>query len=144
MPVVTASANSLSSMRSQTLKMKTPPGFSTRRVSANAFALSGKNIAPNWQTTASNAPSGKGSCIASAWRHSTARAVPTAAARSTIAWFRSVATIDTLAGSADAIARVTTPVPAAISRTRVTDVARKRSARSAAYGSKISGTRYVS
>ena len=76
MPAVT-SANSFSSMRSQALKMKTPPGRSTRRVSANALGLSGKNITPNWQTDrVERVASVKGSCIASAWRHSTARAVP--------------------------------------------------------------------
>ena len=64
--VVTVSANSFSSIRSQTLKMKTPPGLSTRRASANAWGMSGKNITPNWHSTASNAPSAKGSCMASA------------------------------------------------------------------------------
>jgi hypothetical protein len=126
------SANSLSSMRSHALKMKTPPGLSTRRVSANALPLSGKNITPNWHTTASNDASAKGSCIASAWRHSTARFVPTRAAWSSMAWFKSVATIETLSGSAAATARVTTPVPAAISSTRETGIAFRRLARSAA------------
>ena len=64
--VVTVSANSFSSIRSQTLNMKTPPGLSTRRACENALDLSGKNMTPNWHTTASNAPSGNGSCIASA------------------------------------------------------------------------------
>ena len=45
---------------------------------------------------------------------------------------------------ADASARVTTPVPAAISSKRDTDRLASRAARSAAYGSKINGTRYVS
>ena len=78
--VVTTSVNSFSAIRSHTLKTKTPPGASTRRTSANAATLSGKNITPNWQTTASNAPSSNGWCIASACRHSTGRAVPIAAA----------------------------------------------------------------
>ena len=58
----------------------TPPGRSTRRTSVNAIALSGKNITPNWQHTASKVSCSKGSCIASAWRHSTGRAVPMRAA----------------------------------------------------------------
>jgi hypothetical protein len=45
----------------------------------------GKNMTPNWQITASYALSSNGSCIASAWRHSTARFVPMAAAWSSIA-----------------------------------------------------------
>jgi hypothetical protein len=45
---------------------------------ANALALSGKNMTPNWHTTASKLRSSKGSCIASASRHSTGR------------WFRSL------------------------------------------------------
>ena len=67
-------------------------------------------------------------------------------ARSSIAWFRSVATMETLAGRPDARARVTTPVPAATSSTSVhaEQRAAARAARSAAYGSKISGTMAVS
>ncbi len=64
--VVTVSANSFSPIRSHTLNMKTPPETSTRRASENAFALSGKNMTPNWHTTASNDLPGKGSCMASA------------------------------------------------------------------------------
>jgi hypothetical protein len=41
------------------------------------FALSGKNITPNWQITASNAPSAKGSSVASAWRYSMPARSPT-------------------------------------------------------------------
>jgi hypothetical protein len=59
-------------------------------------------------------------------------------------WFRSVATRETCSGSPDARARVTTPVPAAISRTRDSDLDASRFTKPAAYGSKISGTRYVS
>ena len=47
-------------------------------------------------------------------------------------------------GSTDASLRVTTPVPAAISSTRARDRQATRFTRSAAYGSKISGTRYSS
>jgi len=86
--VVTVSANSFSSIRSQALKMNTPRGLSTRRASEKPLAFSGKNMTPNWHTTASNAPFWKGSCIASAWRHSTVRFVPTAAPWSSIAWFQ--------------------------------------------------------
>lgn len=50
-------ANSLRSMRSQTLNRNTPPGRNTRATSANAVARSGKNIAPNWQTTTSKSAS---------------------------------------------------------------------------------------
>lgn len=104
-------------------------------------------MAPNWHTTASNSPSENGNAIASACRHSTARGVPMAAASSSIARFKSVATMETLSLSPLANARVATPVPAAISSTRETlewFLARTRSARSAAYGSKISGTKYLS
>ena len=48
-------------------------------------------MTPNWHTTASNVPSGNGSCIASAGRHSTGRAVPIAEACSSMDGFRSVA-----------------------------------------------------
>ena len=51
---LTVWAKSFSSMRSHTLNSNTPPGLRTRRDSANALNLSGKNITPNWQTTASN------------------------------------------------------------------------------------------
>ena len=83
--VVTVSANSFASIRSHVLKRKTPPGLSTRRVSENALDFSGKNITPNWHTTASNSPSRNGSASASACRHLTGRAVPTAAAWSSMA-----------------------------------------------------------
>jgi hypothetical protein len=46
-----------------------PPGLRTRRASENALGLSVKNLAPNWHTTASNAPSEKGSDVASACCH---------------------------------------------------------------------------
>src|SRR6185369_12159870 len=61
-----------------------------------------------------------------------------------MAWFRSVATMETASGNAVTMARVATPVPAAISRTRPRGRDASRAARSAAYGSKSSGTRYVS
>src|SRR6202158_5972369 len=59
------SANSFSWMRSHTLNTKRPLGLSTRRTSAYARPFSGKNIAPNWQTTASKVPSAKGSASVS-------------------------------------------------------------------------------
>src|SRR5574341_875097 len=52
--------------------------------------------------------------------------------------------MEALSLSAAARARVTTPVPAAISRTRETFRELSRFARSAAYCSKMSGTRWVS
>jgi hypothetical protein len=98
-------------------------------------------MTPNWQTTASNAASGKSRFIASACRHSTGRLEPISVAWSSMAWFRSVATIEAFGGSFSASARVTTPVPAAISSTRCTGRVRSRFASSLAYGWKISGTR---
>jgi len=116
----------------------------TRRSSAKAFALSGRNMTPNWQTTASNEASANGSAVASAWRHSTLPAAPTLAATSSIAWLRSVATISADGGRSSRSARVTTPVPHATSRTRRGVAAATRGARSRAYGAKIRGTKQLS
>ena len=74
--------------------------------------------------------SGNGTRIASACRHSTGRLVPIAFAWSSIAWLRSVATMTAPGGRIDASARVTTPVPAAISRIRKGERDATRAARS--------------
>ena len=68
---VTTSANSFSSIRSQTLNTNRPPGRRTRSASRYPSTLSGKNIAPNWQATASNERSGNGRAVASACCHCT-------------------------------------------------------------------------
>jgi hypothetical protein len=59
-------------------------------------------------------------------------------------WLRSVAMIAMDSGSDSAMARVTTPVPAATSSTDPIGLAATRFARSAAYGSNMSGTKHVS
>ena len=74
-------------------------------------------MAPNWQATASKASSANGSCSASACRQTTLAACVRPAAKSSIGWLRSVATIAVAAGSAPTRARVAMPVPAAVSST---------------------------
>jgi hypothetical protein len=49
-----------------------PPPATTRHISRNAAAWSGKNIRANWLTTTSNAPSSNGRSPASPCRHSMA------------------------------------------------------------------------
>src|SRR5215213_9169451 len=142
--LTTASANSFSSMRSQTLNRKRPPGLRTRNASANARGLSGKNITPNWHTTASNMPSGKGSAWASACRQVTRSDESWLDAWSSIDWLRSVATMETSRGRVDTRARVTTPVPAAVSSRLPSRRPASLAARSSAYGAKIIGPRYRS
>jgi hypothetical protein len=73
------------------------------------------NMMPKQQTATSNTPASKGSAWASACRHVTLPVFARSAATSSIVWLRSVATI-VLRGMAAAIARVTIPVPAAVSR----------------------------
>ncbi|MCY1218046.1 hypothetical protein D9M72_299790 [compost metagenome] len=137
---VTSRAKALNSSWSQTLKISVPPGTSTRRASAKARPLSGKNITPNWQATMSKLASANGSAMASASRQCTGRLVPACSARASIGALRSVATIRVSAGSRPAISRVSTPVPAASSSTRRGCSAAMRAAMSAAYGAKIIGT----
>ena len=145
-PSVTTSANSFSSIRSQALNMNTPPGRSTRRASAKAFALSGKNITPNWQTTASKLASSNGSCMASAWSpldrsRGADRARLIEHRLDSGRWRRSRMPSGSAAASRardDAGAGCDLPARAPDGGPPA------RSARSPAYGSKISGTRYFS
>ena len=78
------------------------------------LCLVGKNMTPNWQTTASNAPSSNGSRMASAWRHSIGRCPH----RDSLVEHGLIQVRghdrDAL-GQHRARTRVTTPVPAAIS-----------------------------
>ena len=66
---VTTSANSFSAIRSQTLKKKRPPGFSTRRASLIALHLVGKEHRAELAHHRVEALSSKGSASASACRH---------------------------------------------------------------------------
>src|SRR5438094_694715 len=50
-----------------------PPGVSTRNASRAPAALSGKNISPNWQTTASNVQLSNGRLVPSAVRYVASR-----------------------------------------------------------------------
>ena len=62
--------------------------------------LSGKNMTPNWQTTASKAPAGNGSDVASAGRNSICSSGANfVRATSSIGGFRSVAVSSAAAGS---------------------------------------------
>jgi hypothetical protein len=89
-------------------------------------------MTPNWQMTASKLPSAKGSAVASAWRHMMPPAGSWAAAWSSIAWLRSLATIIARCGKALRKARVTMPVPQAVSSTAEGVRRAARRARSAA------------
>lgn len=137
----TVRESSLSSSDAHTLNSSRPPGFNTRRTSAKAPALSGKNMTPNWQTTVSNCSSVKGSVPASACCHCTSGTtrLPT----STIDGLRSVAMM-AVSVSAVAIRRVTAPVPAAISKRVLGACACSRISMSSAYPSNNTGTRYFS
>ena len=119
-PFPAASGTGLRSNRSNVTTRYRPVAVSTRRASRLAFTLSGMNIKPNWQTTRSKKPSANGRACASAARKLTCSGHANCCANAMTAGLRSVTT--SASGTAWPRARVTMPVPAAVSRITSHDV----------------------
>ena len=105
-----------------------PPGRTARTSSAATSSCRGANIAPKFEVTASNAPSGTGSASASPATQSMP-AAPTRAARARPASSSSgVRSIAVTAAPAWAAGIATFPSPAATSRSRTPGAAPARRA----------------
>ncbi len=111
-----------------------PPGFSTRRICATVTSGRGANMWPNWLTTTSNWPSGKGRLSASPSSHWVAPSLATRAfsrATSSRAGVRSSPVTD---APARAAVIATTPVPVPTSSTVSPGLISANSTRCAATG----------
>ena len=124
----------------------TPPGRKTRRI-PTAAARAGKNCRTLLASTTSKEPSSNGRASADASRQSIGAApsgAPALAARASIGPLTSLATTCPSRPARRAAARATTPVPLAISSTRLPGAIPTTSSSTSAHGSNTAGTRYRS